>query len=343
MSFNGNQQSGPITGINPLTYTGNKPNMILMNRRPTEDDIQQFFIGHWWIIPVTEDYPTGEVWVLTSKADGIATWKRLGGGAAAGVETLTGNTGGPVDPLDGNINVVGSGSVVVTGNPSTNTLTITTSGGGGGVVGVNKIVFTSSGNYIKPSNLVQLYVECVGGGGGGFGSGGATSGTSGGSAGGYCAKLFAASQIGTSEAYSVGAGGAGGAHGGNAGSAGGNTTFGGVLTANGGGAGTGYTTINPGGTASGGDINIQGGTGTVGAGFETDLGVFQRISGNGGSSMYGQGGSGVWLGSGSFGAIGNSGTGYGSGPAGNFGDNGGVNIGGANGQPGVIILTEYLS
>lgn len=45
------------------------------------------------------------------------------------VETLTGNSGGPVGP-DGanNINVVGTGVISVVGNPGTNTLTITPSG-----------------------------------------------------------------------------------------------------------------------------------------------------------------------------------------------------------------------
>lgn len=295
------QISGKPDGSNPLIYTGSVPNMVTMPRRPTVQDGLNWQLGYWWVIPKDDTFTTGEVWILVSVANAIATWKKLHGG------------GGPTPP--------------------TNTLLI------------NKIYLTTpgAGTYTPTAGMVQCYVECVGGGGGGFGSGGASSGTSGGSAGGYCAKLFTAVEIGTSKAYSVGAGGAGGAHGGNAGSAGGDTTFGGVLTANGGGAGTGYGTINPGGSATGGDINIQGGTGTVGAGFETDLGVFQRISGNGGSSMYGQGGSGVWLGNGSFGAIGNSGSGYGSGPAGNFGDNGGVNIGGADGQSGIIIITEYLA
>ena len=44
-----------------------------------------------------------------------------------GVATLTGNSGGAVGPSAGNINVVGSGNVTVTGNPGTNTLTITSS------------------------------------------------------------------------------------------------------------------------------------------------------------------------------------------------------------------------
>lgn len=45
------------------------------------------------------------------------------------VETLTGNTGGAVPPTGGNINVVGSGDITVTGNPGTSTLTISSAGG----------------------------------------------------------------------------------------------------------------------------------------------------------------------------------------------------------------------
>jgi hypothetical protein len=47
------------------------------------------------------------------------------------VETLTGNTGGAVGPNGANnINVVGTGSVTVTGSPGTNTLTISVTGSG---------------------------------------------------------------------------------------------------------------------------------------------------------------------------------------------------------------------
>jgi hypothetical protein len=54
-----------------------------------------------------------------------------GGGGGSNVQTLTGNTGGAVPPTANNINVVGSGSITVTGNPGTSTLTISSSGGSG--------------------------------------------------------------------------------------------------------------------------------------------------------------------------------------------------------------------
>lgn len=345
----GRQQSGPINGLNPLQYQGNTPNLVTYNRRPTVQDGFSWPIGMQWVVPKDDNFITGEVWYLVSKAESINTWKRLGGGAPSGVESLTGNTGGPVDPLDGNINIVGDGNVVVTGNPATNTLTISASGGSGFIQSINKVYLTTpgSGTYTAPANLIQAYVECIGGGGGGYASYGASSGTTGGSAGGYCAKMFTAAVIGASQSYSVGGGGAGGAatniNPGNPGSAGGNTTFGSFMTANGGGAGTGYNTINPGGGATGGDINIQGGTGTAGVGISDGLGYYATNSGNGGSSMYGQGGAGSWSNSSGYAPVGNSGTGYGSGPAGNFGVNeSGARIGGSNGQPGIIIITEYI-
>jgi hypothetical protein len=49
-------------------------------------------------------------------------------GGAPTVLTLTGNSGGPVGPTVGNINILGTGSITVVGNPGTSTLTITPSG-----------------------------------------------------------------------------------------------------------------------------------------------------------------------------------------------------------------------
>jgi hypothetical protein len=61
------------------------------------------------------------------------SYNTSGGGGGAPITTLTGNTGGAVSPSAGNINVVGTGSISVTGNPGTHTLTISSSGGGGGI------------------------------------------------------------------------------------------------------------------------------------------------------------------------------------------------------------------
>lgn len=57
----------------------------------------------------------------------IGSFRPAASGPAA-VETLTGNSGGPVGPLLGNISIVGAGGVSVAGNPGISTLTITVSG-----------------------------------------------------------------------------------------------------------------------------------------------------------------------------------------------------------------------
>jgi hypothetical protein len=50
---------------------------------------------------------------------------------AAGIQTITGNVGGAVGPDGGgNVDFVGAGTVTVTGNPGTNTLTITINNSG---------------------------------------------------------------------------------------------------------------------------------------------------------------------------------------------------------------------
>ena|SRR5690606_494034 len=70
-----------------------------------------------------------------------------GGGGSGTLSTLTGNSGGAVSPTGGNINVVGSGNITVTGNPGTSTLTIADSGGTGFTW--NEITGTSSGMTVN--------------------------------------------------------------------------------------------------------------------------------------------------------------------------------------------------
>ena len=68
--------------------------------------------------------------VFVGSADQLGT---VGNGGTMLVSTLTGNTGGAVPPLAGNINIVGDGTTIeITGNPLTNTLTVVGLGGGGG-------------------------------------------------------------------------------------------------------------------------------------------------------------------------------------------------------------------
>lgn len=210
----GGQQRGPINGLDPLIYTGGLPNLVVMTRRPTVKDFQGFFLGHWWIIPKTNDDspPSEEIWILVGKQNHIATWKRLHAG----------------------------------GTPTHDFL-------------INKIYITTvgAGTYTPTHGMSQVEIECIGAGGGG-------TVVAGGGAGGYCIKLYTATQIGSSQPYIVGSGGAGEVISvdGHAGEA---TTFGTgsvLITANGGAGASSSGFDAAGGTGSDGDLNIDGGTGS---------------------------------------------------------------------------------
>jgi hypothetical protein len=75
-----------------------------------------------------------------------------GGGGGGAVNTLTGNTGGPVGPTGGGtINIIGAGGVAVAGNAGTNTLTIT--------AGVSNLTFDTDGT---PATSVGGVISTVG-------------------------------------------------------------------------------------------------------------------------------------------------------------------------------------
>jgi trimeric autotransporter adhesin len=67
-----------------------------------------------------------------------------------GVATLTGNSGGVVSPTVGNINVVGTGDITVTGNPGTSTLTIS------GSAAIADTYTTDSGSAVPALNVLQV-------------------------------------------------------------------------------------------------------------------------------------------------------------------------------------------
>lgn len=199
---------------------------------------------------------------------------------------------------------------------------------------INIQYFTASGTYTPTAGTKTIRVTVTGAGGGGSGSNAnSTSQTfsgAGGGAGGTAIKLI--SNPDSSYVLSVGSPGAGSTGSGSA-SKGGNSTFGSIITAIGGGGGalgsSGSTAGGGGAGATGGDINISGGDGSDGQ----SLTYF--ICGNGGASYFGGGGR-----SGNQGGI--AGKAYGSGGGGAYDTNfSGTTKPGASGAGGVIIVEEY--
>jgi hypothetical protein len=181
-------------------------------------------------------------------------------------------------------------------------------------------VFASSGTFVVPTNVTKITVELWGGGGGG-GSGynysdshGATNyAGGGGGAGGYGWNVFNVIP-GNSYTVTTPADSAGGAHGGT-------TSFGSLLSATGGAAGSNATSNGPG----------LGGAGGISTG-----GAVNFTSGSGFSGVAGGAGGGAWRGGGGGGSGGGSGS---SGPG--SGGNGSLGNGSGNGGGSGIVIVYY--
>ena len=81
-----------------------------------------------------------------------------GGGGGSGIQTITGNSGGAVGPDGGgNVTLIGTGTVTVTGSPGTNTLSIGVSGSTWTQVSTNTVM-TSNISYIciSPGGVLNM-------------------------------------------------------------------------------------------------------------------------------------------------------------------------------------------
>lgn len=84
-------------------------------------------------------------------------------GGTTTVETLTGNSGGPVGPTAGNINVLGAGGVNVAGNPGTSTLTITVTGSGmtWSVISADQTAAVNNGYFCNKAGTLHLLLPAT--------------------------------------------------------------------------------------------------------------------------------------------------------------------------------------
>ena len=96
--------------------------IVVMTVDPTSSNYT-YPIGQTWVNTTTPSY-----WALLNVVGTVATWLNLTGGGGGGgtVKTLTGNDSVAVSPdSSGNINVLGSGSLYVTGTTNTETISLT--------------------------------------------------------------------------------------------------------------------------------------------------------------------------------------------------------------------------
>lgn len=208
---------------------------------------------------------------------------------------------------------------------------------------INVKTFTTSGTYTPTLGMNYCTIECWGGGGGGGGckdTVGAAGSSGGGGAGGYSRKTASALTIGASQTITIGTYGTPGVAGNNTGGDGGDTSVGTLCIAKGGkGGGPIASGGGLGGAAGTGDIASPGQPGGAGSGTATTS--TNMVSGYGGSSIVGSGGSarlspynGILNGQNSLG--------YGSGGSGGSVNNSATAVSGGSGSYGLVVITEFI-
>jgi hypothetical protein len=119
-----------LNGLNPLSYMGDNPttppDFYSVDRDPGINDTEYYLCDLWL------NTSTKRAFVLVSLNNNQSTWVPFTGSGGLGpVITLTGNSGGAIPALAGNINVVGDNiGITAVGNPATNTITFSLTGPG---------------------------------------------------------------------------------------------------------------------------------------------------------------------------------------------------------------------
>lgn len=212
-------------------------------------------------------------------------------------------------------------------------------------VNIQSFITAGTATYTPTTGMKYCVAECIGGGAAGGGAqatgAGNVSVAGGGGSGQYSLAVFTAATIGASQTVTIGAGGTAnsGATGGN----GGTSSLGALLTSGGGSGGvsgaSGIVSSANGGTGgSGGTGSVFTSRGNSGLGAAASVAGTIGFSGAGANSQFGAGGTGLYSGSGA----GNAGTGHGSGGGGGMNQASQSATNGGVGQPGAIIITEYI-
>lgn len=123
MSMNNNQPQSP------REYPANNyvpVRVFRRNRAPLTTDYRNFVVRDFW-----NDTSVNDLWYLTDKAAGVATWIKLGGSGTGDVQFEQGDTGGQIAPdATGTIFNIGGTGCTTAGDAGTNTITWNVIGGG---------------------------------------------------------------------------------------------------------------------------------------------------------------------------------------------------------------------
>lgn len=184
--------------------------------------------------------------------------------------------------------IIGSGGVTISHTATTLTIDVPAAAAAGSLSSLH--IFTSSGTWTRPSGVLRVVIEVVGGGGGGGAlaapAAGVSTGAGGGGGGGAGIAFVNVTSI-SSATITIGAGGAGGVAGANPGSAGSNSVWSdgtNTITGLGGsGGGAGGAAGGAGGLSTGATFTIRGSGG--GPGGTSSAGVV--LAGIGGGSRVG--------------------------------------------------------
>jgi len=114
------------------------PDLQTATRAPTSSD-KSYVKGTLWLDTLAS---TAYMW------PGSGNWISLGSGTTGAIVTLTGDTGGAISPVTGNIDILGGAGVTVTGTAGTLTIALT-----GGGVAFDSMVPDAGTNPVVPSAL----------------------------------------------------------------------------------------------------------------------------------------------------------------------------------------------
>lgn len=114
------------------------PDLQTATRAPTSSD-KAYVKGTLWL---DTDASTAYMW------PGSGNWISLGSGTTGAIVTLTGDSGGAISPVAGNIDILGGSGVSVVGTAGTLTISLT-----GGGVAMDSFVPDAGTNPVVPSAL----------------------------------------------------------------------------------------------------------------------------------------------------------------------------------------------